>query len=82
MISKQYIKDLEFSTIEDIFNYIVESKINGNYSQTRELVQKLSKSQFKDFLRYLNNNMWDLEQQCLFLNTVNTVEGFTNMYFE
>jgi hypothetical protein len=49
MISKKYIKDLDFKTIEDIFNYIVESEINGNYSQVKELINKLNKKQFKKF---------------------------------
>jgi hypothetical protein len=62
MISKQYIKDLEFKNIEDIFNYIVDSEINGNFMQFKELINKLSKEQFKEFLfyidgfQYLNNH--------------------------
>jgi len=55
MISKKYIKQLEFKTIEDLFNYIVESEINGNYSQCKELLNKLSSSQFKDYLNYLKD---------------------------
>lgn len=53
MISKQYIKDLDFEEIEDIFNYIVESEINGNYLQCRELINKLSRLQFKTFIDWL-----------------------------
>jgi len=53
MISKKYIKELEFKTIEDIFNYIVDSEINGNYAQAKELINKLSKEQFNNFLMYL-----------------------------
>ena len=55
MISKKYIKEMEFKTIEDLFNYIVESKINGNYTQTKDLIKKLSVEQrnhFKDFITY------------------------------
>jgi len=52
MISKKYIKELEFKTIEDIFNYIVESVINGNFSQVKEMVNELSSSQFKLFMNY------------------------------
>lgn len=55
MISKQYIKDLEFKTVEDVFNYIVDSKINGNYSQVKELIKKLSNDQFKLFCEWFNN---------------------------
>ncbi len=55
MISKKYIQDLEFDTIEDIYNYIVDSEINGAYSQFKELINKLSTIQFKDFLVYIND---------------------------
>jgi len=50
MISKKYIKDLEFKTIEDIYNYIIDSEINGATKQYKELVNKLNKKQFKDFI--------------------------------
>ena len=52
MISKQYIKQLEFKTIEDIFNYIIESEINGAQKQTKELINKLSNAQFKEFILF------------------------------
>lgn len=54
MISKKYIKDLEFKTIEDIFEYIIESKINGNNSQVKELINKLSNKQFNQFTNYVH----------------------------
>lgn len=54
MISKNYIKKMEFKNLEDIFNYIILSKINGNYKQTKELVKKLSNTQFKEFIEYVN----------------------------
>jgi hypothetical protein len=53
MISKQYIKELDFETIEDLFNYILDSEVNGNINQCKELINKLSKSQFKEFIFYL-----------------------------
>jgi len=53
MISKKYIKLLEFKTIEDIFEYIVDSNINGAFSQMTQLIKKLSGYQFKDFLCWL-----------------------------
>lgn len=54
MISKQYIKDLEFKTIEDTFDYIEESYINGAISQAKELSLKLSKNQARLFLNYFD----------------------------
>ena len=76
MISKQYIKDLDFNTIEDIYNYIIESDINGANSQFKELVNKLSRNQYIDFLKYiddfifLNDNFE--EQQQLKNKVINT----------
>lgn len=53
MISKKYIKDLEFNDLNEFFNYVLESKINGNYSQTKEFIKKMNNKQFKDFLLFL-----------------------------
>ncbi len=57
MVSQKDIKDLDFNTIEEYFDYIVESKINGNHSQVERLITALSKQQKKDFLRNLFNNV-------------------------
>ena len=65
MISKTYIKELDFNTIEDVYTYIVDSEINGNIKQYKELVNKLSKSQFKDFIFFVR--MHDINQD-LFIN--------------
>jgi len=71
MISKQYIKDLEFKTINDIYNYIVDSEINGNYTQFKELINKLSKIQFIGFLNYLKfNSLGNAENSILFKEKV------------
>lgn len=55
MVSNKNIKDLDFSTIEEYFNYIVESEINGQRSQVHSLIDKLSKLQKKAFLEWLND---------------------------
>jgi hypothetical protein len=62
MISKQYIKDLEFEEIEDIFNYIVESEINGNFTQCKEIINKLSIDQFKQFIEWLQLDYLHIQQ--------------------
>lgn len=59
MIGKKYIKDLGFKDIDEFFGYIIESKINGNFRQTKELIKKLSDSQFLAFLNYLKYNDYD-----------------------
>lgn len=65
MISKKYYQELlsenprrrDYSkTIEDLFDYIVESEINGNYSQVREFVKRLGKEQHNLFLIHISNN--------------------------
>ena len=54
MISKKDLKNYEFKTIEDYFNYIIDSKINGNFSQVKDLFNKLNKEQKSLCLKYLN----------------------------
>lgn len=56
MISKNELKSFKFSTIEEYFDYIIESEANGQFTQVKELVKKLSQSQYNDFILYLNRN--------------------------
>ena len=56
MISKKTLKNYGWETIEDYFNYIVESQINGNFEQVKELFKKLSKKQREEFYIYLKDN--------------------------
>jgi len=53
VIGKKTLKDYEFKTIEDYFNYIVDSQINGNSQQVKELFKKLDNGQKKTFFNYL-----------------------------
>ena len=53
MIGKKTLKDYEFETIEDYFDYIVESQINGNHSQVKDLFKKLDSGQKKTFFNWL-----------------------------
>jgi len=68
MISKQYIKDLEFKDIYEFFNYVVESKINGNYRQTKEFISKMSWDQRRAFKTYLDENFIDAKTKQEFFN--------------
>jgi len=71
MISQKYITELDFKNINDIFNYIIDSEINGAYLQFKELINKLSINQFKDFLNYLTyNNYGNAENTEIFKNKV------------
>ncbi len=53
MISKKLLKDYEFKSIEDYYNYIIDSQINGNNSQVRDLFKNLSNEQKKTFFNYI-----------------------------
>ena len=50
MISKKDLKSYDFPTIEDYYQYVVDSYTNSNLSQLRQLIGKLSKEQKKNFL--------------------------------
>lgn len=59
MISDNYIKELEFETIEDVYTYIYESYINGQFNQCKKLIDRLSLRQSLDFIKKLLNNEYD-----------------------
>lgn len=52
MVSKQTIKDYEFNTIYDYYDYVVESVLNGQRQQAKELVNGLSKAQKKEGIKH------------------------------
>lgn len=54
MVSNKDLEDYEFSTIEKYFNYIIESKINGQHAQVLDLIKSMSKSQKKHCLIYFD----------------------------
>lgn len=54
MVSQNKIKGLDFETIEDYYNYVIESKINGQHKQCNDLIIEMSKQQKIDFIRHAN----------------------------
>ena len=52
MISKTELKSLEFNDIEDYFDYIHLSHVNGQHKQEQDLIKDLSKKQKIEFLSY------------------------------
>jgi len=62
MISKKYIKSLELegTTIDDFYDYIIQSKVVGALSQAREYVNKLSGQQFLGFLKHLKEHGYEI----------------------
>lgn len=65
MITKKDIKAYDFKNIENYFEYIVESHINGQKNQAKELVKKLSKKQKQAAKDYIYNNFKDLKGELL-----------------
>ena len=55
MIYKKDLKKYEFGSIEAYFDYIIDSQINGNHSQVKDLFKKLSKDQKRLFMAYIQN---------------------------
>ena len=53
MISKKDLKVYEYNHINEYFDYVITSEINGKRKQARELISDLSKQQKKDFFYYL-----------------------------
>jgi hypothetical protein len=49
MVSIQTIKSLDFASLDEYFEYIVDSRTNGQLQQARELYNNLSDKQKKGF---------------------------------
>ena len=56
MVSSVQIKALDFTTIQQYFEYVIESRINGNFQQAEKLIKKMSKDQKKEFMQYVDDN--------------------------
>lgn len=54
MITQKEITALDFDTIEEYFNYIYESYINGQITQAKELTAKLSAEQKKTCMEHIH----------------------------
>jgi hypothetical protein len=55
MISESYLKGLGFETMEELYQYIFDSKANGQLKQTREIVSKLSHKQHIEFIKWVRD---------------------------
>ncbi|MBP6478980.1 MAG: hypothetical protein KA290_14790 [Chitinophagaceae bacterium] len=51
------VRGLDFRTVEEYFNYIEVSKINGNTSQVKTLFTDMPKEYRKEFMSYLADEM-------------------------
>ena len=70
-ILKPDLKEYGFELIEEYFQYIIDSIINGQFTQARSLIQALSRKQKKELLLWLvQNKELDEQQYGVFLMTV------------
>jgi hypothetical protein len=49
-------KELDFTTEQQYFEYMIDTHINGQFSQCRNLFNEMSMADKKDFLLYMRNN--------------------------
>jgi len=45
-------RGLDFTCIHDLYDYVIESKINGNPTQVKNLIKDMPKEGRKDFYRF------------------------------
>jgi hypothetical protein len=55
MISKKSLKSYNFNSMDQYFDYILESEVNGQFEQVEKLIIELSKPQRIDLFEYLRN---------------------------
>jgi len=53
------LKDYEFQSIENYFDYIIDSQINGNHSQVKDLFKKMANTQKIVFFNYIKFDRQD-----------------------
>jgi len=54
-VTQKIIHEYGFDTIDEYFDYILESRMNGQHKQARELFSDLSEQQQQDFLYYVGD---------------------------
>jgi predicted NAD/FAD-dependent oxidoreductase len=59
MISKKDLKQYNFSDLNQYFDYILESEVNGQFEQVESLILSLSKPQRVELLTWLTDEMPD-----------------------
>lgn len=58
-------------TTEQKFQYIIESKINGQNEQVTKLFKKLTKEQRKDFLSYMADQIdWEVTHGTIYYDVL------------
>ena len=68
MKTKEIYNDYGFNDIIEFFDYIIESKINGNFSQVKELLTQLDEFNKIAFLNYILNQLDHNSKDFIYLN--------------
>lgn len=55
-VTKTTLRQYEFDSIDDYYEMIITSKLNGQFEQTKDQFKKLSKGQKSEFLNYVRIN--------------------------
>ena len=76
MVSKKTILGYEFSDIYEYFQYVVDSRINGQIKQAKDLYKKLSKAQKTDFWAWFDSStsfVAQSEEETNYVNDLKTI---------
>lgn len=52
-------KELDFTTEYEYFNYMIDTHINGQFTQCRNLFNAMSRANQKEFIVYIDNSYTD-----------------------
>ncbi len=52
-------KELDFTTEQEYFDYMIDTHINGQFTQCRNLFNEMSRTNQKEFIIYLDNSSTD-----------------------
>jgi len=61
MVTQDMLDELEIGSVEEFYDYIVDSRTNGQHRQSHELFAMLSRDQKERFYVYVEAN--DLDRQ-------------------
>lgn len=53
MVTKQILGKCDMSYIEEYYEYMLESKLNGQHTQSKELYEELSQNQKDEFFEWV-----------------------------
>ena len=55
MVGKNTLLSYDFTNIEEYYQYIIASEINGQFKQVKNLIKNLSTKQVREFINLLIN---------------------------